>query len=632
MLNFIEDLSRRAKWSILLLMDIVVIIAAFYAAFALRFGTITPFFALKASWPMLPMLITAGSVYAIMLGMPKIKLHAFNIYTVRPIALCAALLILTAMSLSFVLVVGAPRSVPIIFGMLFFFGSVSARVLTLFLIKQLQNFDQPRTSVIIYGAGAAGIQLASALRQERGVKLVAFVDDNIVLQKLIVAGLSVHSPATIEKLVQNKNIGRILIAMPSITKVRQREIISQLKHLKCDVQVLPSYVEMIEGKGILESLRPISPEDLLGRDKLDIDIPDIANSYFDKSILVSGAGGSIGAELCRQVMKLSPVRIVLFEQSELALYEVERNLTPLAEKHNIDLAPVLGSVCDAKTLANILDKYDVQVVLHAAAYKHVPIVEANELAGLHNNVIGTHTLAKAAADAGVERFVLISTDKAVRPTNVMGASKRLAELVIQDIEKRSEDTIFSMVRFGNVLGSSGSVIPLFHDQIAMGGPVTLTHDNVTRFFMAISEAARLVLISGSLATGGEVFVLDMGKSIKIRDLAKRMIEQSGLSVLDKENPNGDIEIVTTGLRPGEKLFEELLLSNETLTTPHPKIMRAMESSLSEIEVAKVLKDLRAAIDGNDAEAARDLIKHWVEGYHQPAIQSPDESERAADAD
>lgn len=632
MLEFIEGLSRRSKWFILLLTDIIIIAAAFYAAFALRFGTITPFFALKASWPMLPMLIAFGSGYAIMLGMPKIKLHAFDIYAVQPIALCASLLVLTAMSLSFVLVVGAPRSVPIIFGMLFFVGSVSSRVLALFLIQQLQNLGQPQTPVIIYGAGSAGIQLASALRQSYGVKLVAFVDDNIVLQKLIIAGLSVHSPAALERLVRSKKVGRILIAMPSITKIRQRAIISQLKYLQCEVQVLPSYVELIEGKGIVESLRPTSPEDLLGRDRLDIDIPDVANAYYDKSILVTGAGGSIGAELCRQVLKFSPAKIVLFEQSELALYEVERNLRPLTEKHNIDLLPILGSVCDAKIVASVIAQQQVQVVLHAAAYKHVPMVEANELAGLQNNVIGTHTLAKASAEAGVERFVLISTDKAVRPTNIMGASKRLAELIIQDIEIRSNDTIFSMVRFGNVLGSSGSVIPLFRDQIAMGGPVTLTHDDVTRFFMAISEAARLVLISGSLATGGEVFVLDMGKSIKIRDLAKRMIEQSGLTVLDSDNPNGDIEIVTTGLRPGEKLFEELLLSDDSLTTPHPKIMRAMETSLSEIEVAKMLKDLRSAIEGNDAKAARDLIKKWVEGYHQPAVQSPSEIERAADAD
>lgn len=617
MFEFIEGLSRRAKWIILLATDIIVITIAFYAAFALRFGTITPYFALKAAWPMLPTLIVAGSIYAIFLGLPKIKLHAFELRTTQPIALTAALLVLTAMSLSFVLAVGAPRSVPIIFGTLFFIGSVFSRVFALFLLLKLQNFGKLRIPVAIYGAGAAGIQLASALRQSREVKPVLFIDDNVVLQKLIVAGMTVHAPSDLEKLVRRNKIKRILIAMPSITKSRQREIIKKLDYLECEVQVLPSYVEMIEGRDILDSLRPVSPESLLGRDKLDLAIPNVAQAYKGKTILISGAGGSIGSELCRQILKFSPAKLVLLEQSELALYEVERDLRPLTQQQNIVLEPVLGSVCDARAISHILQSHEVQVVLHAAAYKHVPLVEANELAGLHNNVLGTQTLAKAAADAGIERFVLISTDKAVRPTNVMGASKRLAELVIQDIENRSPDTIFSMVRFGNVLGSSGSVIPLFREQIAMGGPLTLTHEDVTRFFMAISEAARLVLIAGSLATGGDVFVLDMGNSVKIGDLAKRMIELSGLTVRDAENPDGDIEIITTGLRPGEKLYEELLIGSETLNTPHPKIMRAKENSLSEIEVAKLLKDLREAIETDDTDAGREVITRWVDGYQRP---------------
>lgn len=621
--DFIKNLSRRSKWVILLSTDVVIIALAFYAAFALRFGSLTPFVWLNLSWPMLPILIVLGAIYAILLGMPKIKLHGFEIQATKHIAICAGLLSLSAMSLSFVFVIFAPRSVPIIFGVMFFLGAVSARIIALNLLLKLQNYGKVRTSVIVYGAGNAGIQLASALRQSSGVKLVAFVDDNIMLQKLIVAGLPVHAPDKLKHLVVSRKVKRVLVAMPSLTKVRQREILKQLEGLACDVQVLPSYVQMIEGKSILESLRTVTPEELLGRDKLDLIIPDVANAYRGKSVLISGAGGSIGSELCRQILKLAPAKIIMFEQSELALYQVERDLGPLAINVGVHLEPVLGSVSDPVVVENIFRKHHVQVVLHAAAYKHVPLVEANELAGLSNNVLGTQTLAKVASQLNIERFVLISTDKAVRPTNVMGASKRLAELVVQDIGKRSDKTIFSMVRFGNVLGSSGSVIPLFREQIAKGGPITLTHSEVTRFFMATSEAASLVLIAGSLATGGDVFVLDMGKSVKIKDLAKRMIVLSGLSVLDDDNPEGDIEIKIIGLRPGEKLYEELLVGGETLHTPHPKILRAKEGSLSEIEIAKALKDLRSAIENNDVEAARAMMVRWVDGYHKSDAKGDD---------
>ncbi len=614
MIRFIDKLSRRHKWLILLLTDIFVIMIAFYGAYALRFGDIFPVDKMISAWKMLPALLVAGGFYAIVLGLPKIKLQAFEIQAVQRIGLCALLLALTGMSLSYLFVLGAPRSVPILLGVLFFLGSVSSRIFGLFLLRKYNNLGKPLVPVAIYGAGAAGVQLASALRQSIGVKPVAFVDDNIVLQKLIVAGLSVYPPSRLEKIVRKKKIKRVLIAIPSISKSRQREIVRQLDSLSCEVQILPSYVEMIEGKNILDSLHPVSPDALLGRDKLDSILPNIANSYKNKSVLVSGAGGSIGAELCRQVMKFLPSKLVLFEQSELALYQVERELKPIAEAENITLVPVLGSVCDKKTVEHVFKEHGIQVILHAAAYKHVPLVEANELAGLYNNVFGTHTMAHAAAKAGVERFVLISTDKAVRPTNVMGASKRIAELVLQDIDQRSPDTIFSMVRFGNVLGSSGSVIPLFHAQIAKGGPITVTDNEVTRFFMAISEAAHLVLISGNMAKGGEVFVLDMGKSVKIIDLARRMIELSGLTLRDENNPDGDIEITTIGLRPGEKLYEELLIGKDTLSTPHPKILRAKEKSLLTKELEQLLKKLHTKIQSNNATDIRILVEKYVEGY------------------
>lgn len=621
MTEFIEGLSRRHKWLILLSTDLILIALAFFFSFALRYGTIIPIEPLKACWPMLPILLVIGGGYAIALGLPKIKLHAFEIEAIKRIALCAFLLAMTAMSLSFVFVFSAPRSVPIIFGILFFVGSVSSRIGGLFFILHLQNMGKTREPVAIYGAGAAGIQLISALRQSSEVNPVLFVDDNIVLQKLNVAGLPVRSPAKLDELVRGGKIKRVLIALPSISKSRQREIIRQLDRLPCEVQLLPSFIELIEGTNLASSLRTVAPEELLGRDKLDLVIPGVLEAYQGRSILISGAGGSIGSELCLQILNFAPSKLVLYEHSELALYSIERDLKPIAEKAGITLEPVLGSVCDAKLVKHTLDKHDVQIVLHAAAYKHVPLVESNELAGLKNNVLGVHIMAKAAENAGIERFVFVSTDKAVRPTNVMGASKRLAELIIQDLAKRSSSTIFSMVRFGNVLGSSGSVIPLFQSQIAMGGPVTLTHEDVTRYFMTISEASRLVIISGSLAEGGDVFVLDMGAAIKIKDLASRMIELSGLSVRNADNLDGDIEIVITGLRPGEKLYEELLIGGETLNTPHPKILRANEVSLSEIEMAKALKDLREAIELNDTDAARDLIVRCVEGYHPPSQQA-----------
>lgn len=615
MTDFIEKITRGQKSALLLMMDSVVIVIAFYAAFALRLGTVLPFDQIGQSWVMLPMLVACGIVYAIILGLPKIKLHAFEIQASQAIGLCAGLLALSAMSLSYIFGYFAPRSVPIIFGALFFIGSISIRMLALFVVIKMQTIGNPRIPVAIYGAGSAGIQLVSALRASSEVKPVAMVDDNLTLQNLIISGLSVHAPSRLPELVRAKKIERILIAMPSIARARQREILAELDHLDCDVQVLPSYVEMIEGNSILDSLRPVSPEELLGREKLDLVVPHVAEAYQGKSILVSGAGGSIGSELCRQLLNFSPSRIVLLEQSEFALYSIERDLVPLAANSGVEIVPVLGSVCNVDTVARVIAAQGIDVVLHAAAYKHVPLVECNELAGLSNNVLGTQVLAQAAANAGVERFVLISTDKAVRPTNVMGASKRLAELVLQDIDARHDKTIFSMVRFGNVLGSSGSVIPLFQEQIAKGGPVTLTHDEVTRFFMAISEAARLVLIACSMATGGDVFLLDMGKSVKIRDLAERMIELSGLSVVTVDNPNGDIEIVTTGLRPGEKLYEELLVGGDTLATPHPKILRAKENSLSSIDMAHVISVLGKAVEDNDVIEARALLARWVEGYH-----------------
>jgi FlaA1/EpsC-like NDP-sugar epimerase len=407
--------------------------------------------------------------------------------------------------------------------------------------------------------------------------------------------------------------------MPSVSPPKLAQIARRLQARGLDVQTVPSFSQLLGTEALVDTLTPVLPGQFLGRRPMDVALPSDSAAYQGKSVLVTGAGGSVGSELCRQLLSRAPRRIVLFDVSEIGLYSIERELSAAAEGSAVEIVPVLGSVTDARMARSVMAEHAVEVVFHAAAYKHVPLVEANPVAGVANNVLGTRILADAAHAAGVGRFILISTDKAVRPTNVMGATKRMAEIVLQDLARRSGGTVFSMVRFGNVLGSSGSVIPLFKEQIARGGPVTLTHEDVTRYFMTISEAVRLVLLAGSFddgegAGGGDVFVLDMGKPVKIRDLAIQMIEAAGYSVRDADHPDGDIEIVVTGLRKGEKLHEELLIGKGLLTTPHPKILRAREAGLSEIEVAQALRGLSAAVASGDGAAVRRIIAAHVEGF------------------
>jgi len=477
-------------------------------------------------------------------------------------------------------------------------------------LLQILNRRHPRSAVIIYGAGRTGMQLAAALRHDPNVVPVAFVDDNPALHRVMVAGLPVIGPLDMPRAVKEKRVSKVLLALPSLPSAKRSRILRQLEPLGVAVQALPSFSQLIEEKPLPQKLTPVNPADFLRRNSFDGDTGMARKTFSGRSILVSGAGGSIGSELCRQLLALEPARIVLFELSELALYTIDMELRGLSR--SVEIVAVLGSVTDERLCRSVLSRYKVEIILHAAAYKHVPLVETNPIAGLRNNVLGTRALAEAAREAGVERFILVSSDKAVRPANIMGASKRLSELIIQDMATRP-GPIFSMVRFGNVLGSSGSVIPLFHDQIANGGPVTLTHEGVTRYFMTIEEAARLLLISATLGRGGDVLVLDMGKPVAIRDLARQMIEKLGYSVRDAANPEGDIEIVVTGLRPGEKLHEELLIGEDRLTTRHPKITRARETCLSEIEMANAMRSLREAIDANDPAAARAVLGRWVEG-------------------
>lgn len=615
MYSLLMNFSRMTKQTLWLGLDTLLIPICLYTAYALRLGTLTPFAFVNPSWMLFSLLMIAGVVTCFLAQIPRIKLHALERNAAMRIGFVAIVLTIVAMVLSYLLNTWVPRSVTLIFGVLLFCGMLGLRMAVLGTLTFLEALASNKTPVAIYGAGAEGIQLASALRQSTELSPEIFVDDNPALRGLIVSGLRVQKPDMLKKLVASGRIERILLAMPSISRTRQEAILAQLAELPCEVRVVPSYVDLIRGRGDKGNLRTVSPDELLGRNKVDLDIPDVAKAYAGRTVMVTGAGGSIGSELCRQLIATSPAHIVLFERSEFALYQIDRELRPLALKAGVEITTRLGSVVDSRRVTEVLGETGTEIVLHAAAYKHVPLVEENELEGARNNVLGTQVVAEAAMVAGVERFILISTDKAVRPTNIMGATKRLAELVVQDLQTRSEKTKFSMVRFGNVLGSSGSVLPLFEQQIRRGGPVTVTHSEVTRFFMTIPEAARLVLLAGAYAKGGDVFVLDMGEPMKILDIARRMIELSGRSI--RENDIGDIDIEITGLRPGEKLYEELLIDDDSLgATPHEKILRAEESLLSEIEVAAMLRELNAAVEQGSASRLRKLVEARVDGYHR----------------
>lgn len=610
-----SELPRDLKKSLILVFDLVCIISALTLAISLRMGELWPNEMLTLSQPLYPVMASLGVVISLALGVPSIRLSSFDADTIVKHGVAALIVAALCTVLNWSFGLGAPRTVPMIAGLLFFALSVGGKLVILRLLQWLGTYKLETISVAIYGAGSAGLQILAVLREKPEYRIAAIVDDNPALAGVIMGRLTVQSPEVLRRLVQTGRIGRILIAMPSISDSRRAAIVQEFQDLSCEIQVIPSYAEMLENGGLMQSLKPVSPNDLLGRGAVDLDVPEIDRAYAGRSVLITGAGGSIGSELSRQILRLKAHRLVLFEQSKFALYNIERELRALAtDDSRTEILAVLGSVTDRARLDEVLASFEVDIVLHAAAYKHVPLVEENEVEGVRNNVFGTQIAAEAAAAAGVERFILVSTDKAVRPTNVMGATKRLAEMVIQDLQTRKTTTRFSMVRFGNVLDSSGSVVPLFREQIAAGGPVTLTDPEVTRYFMTMPEAARLVILAGAYATGGETFVLDMGKPVKIIDLARQMIELSGLRVRDADNLSGDIEIKTTGLRPGEKLYEELLIGEGMLETPHPKILRAEEDFPSQIEMAGSLRELRQAIERQSAQAVRRAITECVEGY------------------
>ena len=611
----IVEIPRKSKTLVVLSLDVIAILAAALLAVSLRISDLWPAAVVERSLPFIAVMIGLGIPVAFLMGLPRIKLSVFDMQSTVTIGLFAGVMGGLGTALNILFDLGAPRTVPMIMGFLVFCLSVGWKLAASTLLDRLRSGAGSQIPIAIYGAGSAGIQLISTLQRSGEFKVMALVDDNPSLHGITIGGYTVQSPAILRRLAISGRIERVVLAMPSVHRARQREIVDELEKQHIRAQTVPSYAEMLRDGTFGQGMRPVDPNELLSRDKVDLDLPGMAEAYQGKSVLVSGAGGSIGSELCRQILSARPGKLVLLDHSEYALYEIERELAPLAAKAGVEILPVLGSVTDARRVSRTIARHGTQIILHAAAYKHVPMVEANILEGVFNNVFGTQTIAQCARDAGIEKFILISTDKAVRPTNVMGATKRLAEMVVQDLSRRAGPTSFAMVRFGNVLGSSGSVIPLFQSQIAAGGPVTVTHPDVTRFFMTVPEASRLVLLAGSYARGGDVFVLDMGEPVKIMELARRMIAMSGVSVQDEDNPQGDIRIEVTGLRPGEKLYEELLIGDgDLLETPHPKILRAEERCPSEQDVAGLIEQLKNAQANDDVDTALNVVRRWVEGY------------------
>ncbi|EOS9198550.1 polysaccharide biosynthesis protein, partial [Shigella sonnei] len=599
------ELPRIVKRGIIICIDVVMVIFSFWLSYWLRLDEQTAF--LSAPMWFAAAILTIFTVFIfIRIGLYRAVLRyvSAKIMLLIPVGILASTLSLVVISYS--LSIMLPRTVVGIYFLVLLLLTSGSRLL----FRMILNYGVKGSApVLIYGAGESGRQLLPALMQAKEYFPVAFVDDNPRLHKAVIHGVTVYPSDKLSYLVDRYGIKKILLAMPSVSKSQRQKVITRLEHLPCEVLSIPGMVDLVEGRAQISNLKKVSIDDLLGRDPVAPDAKLMAENITGKAVMVTGAGGSIGSELCRQIVRYKPAKLVLFELSEYALYAIEKELSALCDKEvlNVPVIPLLGSVQRQNRLQMVMKSFGIQTVYHAAAYKHVPLVEHNVVEGVRNNVFGTLYCAESAIESGVETFVLISTDKAVRPTNTMGTTKRLAELVLQALSARQSQTRFCMVRFGNVLGSSGSVVPLFEKQIAQGGPVTLTHRDIIRYFMTIPEASQLVIQAGAMGHGGDVFVLDMGDPVKIYDLAKRMIRLSGLSVRDDKNPDGDIAIEVTGLRPGEKLYEELLIGDSVQGTSHPRIMTANEVMLPWQDLSLLLKELDQACHDFDHERIRSLL-------------------------
>ncbi|MCG8523311.1 MAG: polysaccharide biosynthesis protein [Pseudomonadales bacterium] len=613
LISYVLQLSRPKKRTISVITDFLLLSFAIWSAFALRFENSAWVPSDKQLWISLAtVVVTIGAFVKLGLYRAVIRYiseHAFLAILVGVVFSSVSLIVL-----GFLFQTLVPRSVPVIYGAFAFMLVAGTRFCVRTIVRR--RGDRTRDGVLIVGAGQKGMQLASALAQGVEYRPLGFVSTVEANHKSVIGSLPVYSLDYIDKAIRELDVSRVLLAIEDSEQVDRKALMQILESLAVPVQTVPSMSELVAGVARINDIRDLEIEDLLGRDPVRPDTAMVSSSLYGKAVMVTGAGGSIGGELCRQILRHKPKTLVLFEQSEFSLYSIERELRSINEIEalGVSLHAVLGSVIHRRRCEAVMTAFGIQTVYHAAAYKHVPLVEHNVIEGVQNNVFGTFHAAEAAVSAGVERFVLISTDKAVRPTNVMGASKRMAELVLQGLAQRQSNTVFSMVRFGNVLGSSGSVVPLFRDQIRDGGPVTVTHPDIIRYFMTIPEASQLVLQAGSMGCGGEVFVLDMGEPVRIADLARKMIHLMGLEEKTSENPEGDIEIVFTGLRPGEKLYEELLIGDNPQGTAHPRIMMAREVSLTWYELEDLLGKLTRASRAFDCSAVIEILKQAKTGY------------------
>ncbi len=615
-------LPRPAKRFIALLVDLSLCILTVWLAFYLRLGEFIGFagsseWAQGAVWAgavsvgiALPIFVVFGLYRAIFRynGWPALLAVA------RAVGIYGLLFasIFTAIGLT-----GVPRTVGIIQPILLLLFVGASRAFTrIWLGDQYLNIlkSASRPKVLVYGAGSTGRQLVAAMANSHEMQVVGFLDDDDRLHGHVLNGLPIYNPADLVNLAPTLTISDVLLAMPSLSRKRRNEILAQIRTSRVAVRTLPSVNDLAQGKVGISDLRELDIDDLLGREPVMPNHILLAMNVRSKVVMVTGAGGSIGSELCRQILAVNPSKLLLIEHSEFALYAIHQELEEKLAGRSITLVPLLASVQDDERMREIMSTWHPETVYHAAAYKHVPLVEHNPAEGIKNNVLGTLRTAIAASENGVSDFVLVSTDKAVRPTNIMGASKRLAEMVLQALASTNPGTKFSMVRFGNVLGSSGSVVPKFRQQIRDGGPITLTHPEITRYFMTIPEASQLVIQAGAMAKGGDVFVLDMGQPVKIADLARRMVELSGLTMKDDDAPDGDVAIEITGLRPGEKLYEELLIGNNPQPTSHSRIMKANELFVSWEELEDKLKALEMALNVNDVGVIRVMMQQLVTGY------------------
>lgn len=620
LLQNLVGLHRSSKLVLMLATDASLCIAAVWIAFSLRLG----------EWDLWSPAIAIVGAACLLFWLPIFLWHGVYRSLIRftgsrtmvgIASSCFFLMLVLILLFSINSVGGIPRTIsiiqPLVFAALLMMSRLVARYILFDLLNQRRFLGQQR-GVLIYGAGSAGRQLALSIRHEPGMLLRGYIDDDLRLSGQHLDGVQIHSNDDLGQLIAVLDVDTILLALPRISRQQRERVVRRLDGISVAVLTLPAVQELVDGKVSVTDLREIEVSDLLGRDPVPPNHLLLHKTITGKTVMVTGAGGSIGSELCRQICQLKPKRLVLVEMTEHALYTIDAELREWRDSselgEEIEIVAELGSVSHRDSVRRLFSRWRPETVFHAAAYKHVPLVEENAIAGMHNNIQGTLYCASEAEESGVSNFILVSTDKAVRPTNVMGASKRVCELVLQALDERGSKTRFAMVRFGNVLGSSGSVVPRFQRQIRMGGPVTLTHRDVTRYFMTIPEAAQLVIQAGAMAEGGEVYVLDMGEPVRIFDLARTMIRLSGLTVRDAGHPDGDIEIREIGLRPGEKLYEELLIGGSHSKTRHPRVMQAREHLLPWSELELKLDAMRELLSKGEREESITLLSDLVPEY------------------